>query len=253
MDLDYTPREMMVAAAAREIRDGEGVFVGMRLPLLAFLVARSGHAPNAFGLFENGLIRDKAAETGFVTMGDPPNVHNALAATSMNDVMGLMQAGRVGLGLIGGAEMDVHGNMNTTWVGSGTDRIRMPGSGGAADIASLAGRLIMMMPHQRRRFVDRVGYVTSPGFGDGPGWRQRKGLPGGGPAAVITDRCVMRFDPLDCRAKLASLHPSQDFETVRKMTGFDLSPPPGNAVTPSPTARELELIRSFDPRGFWTG
>ena len=127
MTRDYTPAELMVAAAAREIRDGEVVFVGMRLPLLAFCLARSTHAPGAVGLFENGVVRDSPALGFLVTMSDGPNVTGALWCTEMREVMGLMQAGRVTLGFIGGAQVDRFGNLNTTYVGPRTGRFASPG------------------------------------------------------------------------------------------------------------------------------
>ncbi len=246
----FSPGEMMVAAASREIRPGEVVFVGMRLPLLAFLVARGGGAPGAVGVFENGLVRVTAAERGFTTMGDPPNVHGALMAGPMSRAMDLLQGGRVSLGLVGGAEVDAWGNVNTVRVGAG---VRLPGSGGAADIASLAGRLVVVMRHEPRRFVERVAHLTSPGFGSGGDWRARSGLPGGGPAAVITDLCVLRFDPMSRRAVVASLHEGATMDLVSRRTGFALECAPDAGTTPPPTAAELALIRQYDPGGFWTG
>ena len=176
----------MVAAAARQIRDGDKVFVGMRLPLLGFAVAKETHAPNAIGIFENGVIRDWPALESIFTMSDPPNIAGALSCGGLNDVMYLLQSGRVDLGFIGGAEIDRFGNLNTHWVEESGKRTRLPGSGGAADIATMAKRTIIIMNHQRRRFVDKVQYVTSPGFGAGGDWRSRHGLSGGGPSHAIT-------------------------------------------------------------------
>src|SRR5256884_4832013 len=176
----YTAQEMMVAVASREIRDGDVVFVGMRLPVLAYGVARSSHAPSARGLFEVGLMRDQPA-TGFLgTMGDPPNVAGALWATRMSNVMALMAQGKVDLGFIGGAEVDRFGNLNTSYIGEPSrPKVKLPGSGGGADIAILSRRWVTLMSHERRRLVERVSYVTSPGYGQGRGWRQKLGLPGG--------------------------------------------------------------------------
>jgi len=243
------PGELMVCVAAREIKNSDVVFVGMRLPLLAFLLAKSTHAPDAVGLFENGLIRDEPAHGPIVTMCDPPIITGAVACTSLREVMGYLQQGRVTLGFIGGAEVDVFGNINTTRV----DRTRLPGSGGGADIASLAGRLMIIMSHQRRRFVRRVEYITSAGFGDGPGWRETQGLSGGGPTAIVTTYGVFRFDPTTKRAVLTQVHPEVDIETVRLETGWNLTVSPDLGVTPLPTLEELALIRRFDPKGFWTG
>lgn len=249
----YTPAELMVAVAAREIRDGEVVFVGMRLPLLAFCLARATHAPGAVGLFENGVVRDTPALEFLVTMSDGPNVTDAIWCTEMREVMGLMQAGRVSLGFIGGAQVDRFGNLNTTGVGVGADAVRLPGSGGAADIASLAGRHVIIMAHEPRRFVERVDHVTSPGHGPGGDWRARTGLPGGGPAAVITTLGILRFEPGTREMILASVHPGVTAAAVRARTGWPLRLAPDLAATPPPSAGELAMIRRFDPEGFWTG
>jgi glutaconate CoA-transferase subunit B len=242
----------MVAAAAREIRDGEVVFVGMRLPLLAFCLARSTHAPTAVGLFENGVVRDSPPLDFLVTMSDGPNVTGALWCTEMREVMGLMQAGHVALGFIGGAQIDRFGNLNTSYVGPRDAAVRLPGSGGAADIASLAGRHVVIMAHERRRFVERVDYLTSPGHGAGGDWRARTGLPGGGPSAVITTLGLFRFHPASREMVLASTHPGVTVEEVRQHTGWPLRLTPDLGETRPPSATELAAIRRFDPEGFWT-
>src|SRR5579859_3597711 len=203
---EVTAQELMVASAAREIGDGELVFVGMRLPILAYGVARSTHAPNARALFELGLMRDHPAEGFLGTMGDPPNVVGALWATRMSNVMALMAQQKVDLGFIGGAEVDRFGNLNTSYIGDPAHpQVKLPGSGGAADIAALSRRFVIIMHHEKRRLVERVSYVTSPGFGDGPGWRERVGLPGGGPTALITTLGVFGFEAGE--AVLRSYHP----------------------------------------------
>lgn len=252
MSLDYTSSEMMVCAAAREIDEGERVFVGMRLPLLAFLVALGTHAPKATGIFENGVIRNTPPESPFVTMGDPPNVQGAVSCGSMSEVMGLLQSGRVEVGLIGGAEVDIFGNLNTTLVESGEKAIRLPGSGGGADIACLAGRLIILLPHEKRRFKPTLNYLTSPGFGDGPAWRESKGLIGGGPRAIITNLCIFDFDPDTSKARVKTLHPGVGIDQVRERTGFEVDCRQDMGTTPPPTEEELALIRKYDPEGFWT-
>jgi glutaconate CoA-transferase, subunit B len=250
---DYTSAELMVAAAAREIRDGEVVFVGMRLPLLAFCLARSTHAPTAVGLFENGVVRDSPALAFLVTMSDGPNVTGSVWCTEMREVMGLMQSGRVTLGFIGGAQVDRFGNLNTTYVGPHGQAVRLPGSGGAPDIASLARRHVVIMAHERRRFVERVDYVTSAGHGTGGDWRARTGLPGGGPSAVITTLGLFRFHPVTREMVLASVHPQATIEEIRAQTGWALRLADGLGETPPPTPQELAMIRRFDPDGFWTG
>jgi glutaconate CoA-transferase subunit B len=248
-----TPRELMVIAAAREIGDGELVFVGMRLPLLAFALARESHAPRALGLFENGLLREEPPPETPFTMSDPPNVAGALWSTTTANVMGMLGQGLVDLGFIGGAEVDRFGNLNTSYVGDWKrPRVRLPGSGGGADIASLAGRVVIIMPHEKHRFRERVDYITSPGHGQGGDWRRRMGLPGGGPSALITTLGVFRFDAETKEAILASYHPGQSVEAVRAETGWDLKVAPDVGETPAPARRELKIVRARDPQGFWT-
>jgi glutaconate CoA-transferase subunit B len=242
---DYTSQELMVAVAAREIHDGDLVFVGMRLPILAYAVARSTHAPGARGLFEVGLMRDQAAAAYLGTMGDPPNVNGALWATRMSNVMALMAQGRVDLGFIGGAEVDRFGNLNTSYVGTPErPAVKLPGSGGGADIAILSRRWVTLMTHERRRLVERVSFVTSPGHGDGTaGWRQRNGLVGGGPAAIITTLCVFRFPLGGGEAYVDSVHPGHTIAEVREHTGWAVQVSPEVVETPPPTAAELAEIR----------
>src|ERR1700690_3711121 len=189
----YTLGELMVASAAREIDDGEVVFVGMRLPLIAFVVAKSTHAPNAVGLFENGVIRMTPAPELIYTMADPPNILGATQCLDMLGVMSLLQSGRVHLGFLGAAEVDRFGNLNSTQVRGARGMTRLPGSGGACDIASPAQRFVALLEHSKERLPERVSYVTSPGNGDGRGWRQRVGLTRGGPSAVITGKAGLGF------------------------------------------------------------
>jgi glutaconate CoA-transferase, subunit B len=251
---EFTAQELMVAAASREIRDGDLVFVGMRLPILAYAVARHSHAPNARGLFEVGLMRDRPASAFLGTMGDPPNVAGALWATRMSNAMALMAQGDVDLGFIGGAEVDRFGNLNTSYVGDPPrPKVKLPGSGGGADIAILSRRWVTLMAHERRRLVDRVSFITSPGHGDGtPGWRKRNGLLGGGPAAIITTLAVLRFPPEGGEAYLASVHPRHTLREVVANTGWQVSVSHDVTETPIPTDAEIAAIRRFDPDGFWT-
>lgn len=258
----YTAGELMVACAAREIRDGEVVFVGMRLPLLAFALAKRLHAPRAVGIFESGIVRDQPAATLLYTMTDGANIAGALWCTRMTDIMALLHQGAVDVGFIGGAQMDRFGNLNTSYISATGPELpagvpapgvtKLPGSGGAADIAALAHRLLIIMEHERRRFVPRVDYVTSPGYGEGGDWRQRVGLPRGGPAAAITTLGVLRFDPETREAYLDSYHPGSSPSEVRAKTGWDLRVDAGTRETPPPTADELWIIRLYDPAGFWT-
>jgi len=242
----------MVAAAAREIRDGDRVFVGMRLPLLGFAVAKETHAPNAIGIFENGVIRDWPALESIFTMSDPPNIARALCCGGLNDVMYLLQSGRVDLGFIGGAEIDRFGNLNTHWVEENGKRTRLPGSGGAADIATMAKRSIIIMNHERRRFVEKVHYITSPGFGDGGGWRLRQGISGGGPSRAITSMGVFSFDPETHEMILTSNHPGVRVADIAKETGWPLRVATELTETAPPSTAELSAVGKYDPRGVWT-
>jgi len=247
----YTLGELMVASAAREIRDGEVVFVGMRLPLIAFVVAKKTHAPNTIGLFENGVIRSTPAPELIYTMADPPNIRGATQCLDMLGVMGLLQSGRVHLGFLGAAEVDRFGNLNSTEVRGPKGMVRLPGSGGACDIASLAQRFVVLLEHSKQRLPEQVSYITSPGNGDGQAWRQRVGLPRGGPAAVITTKAVLRFGE-DGEAYLASLHPGVEVEDVLENTGWPLRSAKQVQQTPEPSAAELQAIREYDKEGFWT-
>lgn len=253
---EATAGETMVCAAAREIQDGQLCFVGMRLPMLAFAVARRLHAPNALALYEIGLMRGAPPDGFLATMGDGPNVTGAHWSTRMSNLMGLMAQGEVDLGFIGGAEVDRFGNLNTSYIGDPDHpAVKLPGSGGGADIAILSRRWVTLMTHERRRLVERTGFVTSPGHGDGtPGWRRRHGLPGGGPAAIVTTLCVFRFPEAGGTARLASIHAGHSFEEVQAATGWTLDEVDRHAgATSPPTAEELREVRRLDPQGRWTG
>jgi len=247
----YTLGELMVATAAREIRDGEVVFVGMRLPLIAFVVAKKLHAPDAIGLFENGVIRSTPAPELIYTMADPPNILRATQCPVMLGVMSLLHSGRGHLGFLGAAEVDRFGNLNSTEVHGANGLVRLPGSGGACDIASLAQRFVGLLEHKQERLPERVSFITSPGNGEGGGWRKRVGLPRGGPAAVITTKAMLRFGE-DGEAFLASAHPGASVEDVLVNTGWKLQVAKDVTQTSEPSAEELKVIREYDKEGFWT-
>jgi len=250
---EYTPQELMVVCAAREIRDEDVVFVGMRLPLIAFALAKRTHAPHATGLFENGVVRDTPSPELLLTMGDAPNIAGAEWATGTGKLMGLLAQGYAALGFVGGAEVDRYGNLNTSYVGDRAHpSVKLPGSGGGADIASLAQRLAIIMAHDRKRFPERVSYITSPGYGDGGNWRERVGLPRGGPSAVITTLAVLGFAPQTHEMELRSWHPGTTPDIVRAHTGWDLQVASDARETLPPTPDELRIIRECDPQGFWT-
>lgn len=250
--MNYTRKELMVVAAAREIRDGERVFVGMRLPLLGFAVAKELYAPTAVGIFENGVIRDWPALEPIFTISDPPNIARSLSCCGVLDVMALLQSGRIDLGFIGGAEVDRFGNLNTHWVVENGKRVRLPGSGGAADIATLARRCIIIMNHEKRRFIPRVHFVTSPGYGEGGDWRERAQLRGGGPSRVITSLGIFSFDPITREMLLTSCHPGVTVQEIQRETGWPIQPSEDIQETLSPSPNELAIVRKYDPKGVWT-
>lgn len=258
-----TRRELMVACAAREVRDGDVVFVGMRLPLLAFALAVSTHAPGAVGAFENGVLRDTPPGGPVVTMSDPPNLEGALWAGALSRAMCLLAGGRVDLGFIGGAQIDRHANLNTTRIGpADSPKVRLPGSGGGCDIASAARRLLVIMAHEPRRFVERVDHRTSPGFGEGSGWRERVGLPPCESVTLITTRAVLRATAVTGRFELVSVHPGERAPEVvaatpwgwpEKVAAAELPELPEAPVTAAPDPATLATLRKLDPDRVWTG
>lgn len=256
MASEYTDREMMVAAAAREIEDGDTAFVGMRLPLIAFQVAVSTHATTAMAVFESGVIRGDPADGFIHTMCDLPNQNGAISTTGMIDIMSRLQRGDIDVGFLGGAEIDRYGNLNTTLVNAGEKEIRLPGSGGACDIACMAGRTVLIMPHEQRRFAREVNYVTSPGHGTDGNRREAHPAPGGGPDALVTSKATFGFDDRG-ELFLRSLHPGIDLDDVRADFPWELRDATDYdeeiGRTEAPSERVLELIRTFDPDGFWTG
>jgi len=252
MMADYSTRELMIIAAAREIQDGERIFVGMRLPITAYGVARLTHAPNAVGLFESGVARYEPADGMLYTMCDGPNQLGAAWTTGLIQIMGLLSGGRIHAGFIGGAEIDRFGNINTSYIGDfDAPKVKLPGSGGAPDIAAMAERLIIVINHQKHRLVERVDYITSPGFLDGGDARARAGLPGGGPAVVITDRGILRPYGPENELHLVSIHPGHTVEEVKENTGWTLKTVPDVGETRPPSADELEALHRIDKEGFW--
>ena len=249
---EYSTQELMIIAAARQIADGERIFVGMRLPITAYGVARLTHAPNAVGLFESGVARYEPAEDMLYTMCDGPNQLGAAWTTGLIQIMGLLSGGRVHAGFIGGAEIDKFGNINTSYIGDvDNPKVKLPGSGGAPDIAAMAERLIVIMNHQKHRLVEKVDYVTSPGYLSGGDARQKAGLSGGGPAVVITDRAILRPHGPDNELHLASVHPHHTVEEVVENTGWDLKTVPEIEETPAPSETELAALHKIDKEGFW--
>jgi glutaconate CoA-transferase, subunit B len=250
-----TKEEVMIAAGARALKDRDLVVVGVGLPQVSAMLARKTHAPNLTIVLEIGIINPSPVDTP-VGIADPRIWHQAEFMGSTLDVLGgILQRGLIDVGFLGGVQIDQYGNLNTTFVADESGkRRRLVGSGGANDLASLAKETIIIMRHERRRFVPKIQYNTSPGFIAGSHERRKLGLPGGGPRMVITDLCVFVFDEDSERMKLASLHPGVAAEEVLKNTGFEMDVPEDVGTTPDPSDGELRLLREeIDPAHVYIG
>ena len=251
----YKRTELMAICAAREIRDGEIAFIGTGLPMLGGMLAKHTHAPNCIMIFESGVVDARPKRTP-LSIGDACLVPGSVMLCGLTEVFGLlMQPGYVDVGYIGGAQIDKFGNLNTTTIGDyHSPKVRLPGSGGANDIGSLAKRTIIMMKQDRLKFAAKVDYVTTPGYLDGPGGRERAGLPRGGPSCVITDLGVYRFDAASKEMILESFHPGVSVDEIRANVSWDLRVPEKVKATKEPTKRELHVLRTkCDPEGIFLG
>jgi glutaconate CoA-transferase subunit B len=249
---DYSIQELMIIAAAREIADGKLVFVGMRLPITAYGVARLTHAPNAVGLIECGITRYAPASSMLYTMGDPPNQLNAAWSARLIPIMSQLQRGRVDAGFVGGAEVDRYGNVNTSYIGDfSKPKIKLPGSGGAADIAAMSKPLLVIINHEKRRLVEKVDYVTTPGYLAGGDSGAKAGLKEGGPSVIITDRAILRPYGPNHEMHLASLHAGQSIDDVCENTGWELKIQPDLIETAPPSREEMAALHEIDKDGFW--
>ena len=246
---DYTLTELMAVAAAREIRDGEIVFAGTGLPMLGAMLAQHTHAPACCIIFEAGVMASQLAHLP-MSVGDPRTMRGAATAAGLIEIFAfVLQAGRVDVGFISGAQIDRYGNINSTAIGADHRHptVRFSGSGGAADIACLARRTVVIAQHEKRRFPEHVDYVTSPGWLEGGDSRQQAGLRWGGPSVVVTTKAVLRFRPDSKEMFLASYHPGLSAQAVLDDTGFPLDASEA-AETPPPSPEELEILRNHvDP------
>ncbi len=249
MAVAYSRQELMVIEAARHVRDGDVVFVGTGLPLLATALAQRTHAPHVVCVIESGVIAPHVRPTP-MSVSDPKVMYRAARLGSLRDVLGcLLQRGLVDLGFVGGAQIDRYGNINSTMIGSpGAMRRRLPGSGGANDMASHCRRLLIITRHERRRFPQRCDYITSPGFLDGPGGRRRAGLSSEFGVTVVTDLAVLENDPVVCALRIAKLMPAISAEAVRAETGFPLDAAADVREVAPPAGEHLRLLREdLDP------
>jgi acyl CoA:acetate/3-ketoacid CoA transferase beta subunit len=238
----------MIVAAAREINDRDVVFVGVGPAMAAAYLAKMTHAPRARILFESGII-DSVPVDSPLGIADPRLSRKCAKSCGLFYALSLLQRGYVDISLLGGAQIDKYGNINSTVLGAyRTPSRRLPGSGGANDAASHSKRFIVLMPHEKRRFPESVSYITSPGFIDGPEGRKEAGLKNGGPARVITDLAVLGFHKKSKTIQLESLHPDVTVSEIEENTGFRIVIPRRVRTTEPPTVKQLDLLRSkIDP------
>lgn len=245
--LAHTADEMMTVTAARHLRDGQVCFVGIGLPSEAANLARLSHAPDVVLIYESGTIGTTPAILP-LSIGDGELAEQAQVVVSVPEVFAYwLQGGRVDVGFLSAAQVDRFGNLNTTVIGDyDQPTVRLPGAGGAPEIASSAGEVILMLRQSRRSFVPTVDFITSVGFGpDGEG---RDGHRGKGPTVVITDLGVLQPDPSTNELTMVAVHPGVDIDEVREATGWDLSVHPDLGVTEPPTENELRILRGLKER-----
>ena len=246
---DFSADEMMTIAAARLIDNGTVCFVGIGLPSAAANLARASHAPDAVLIYESGTVGAKP-DVLPLSIGDNELAETADFVVSTAEVFRYwLQGGRITVGFLGAAQLDRFGNINTTVIGDyEKPKVRLPGAGGAPEIAALAGEVFVIMRQSVRGFVERVEFVTSAGHLSGGDWRERAGLPGRGPTRVITDLGILEPDPESRELTLACVHPGVAVDEVRAATGWPLAIADGLAVTPAPTEGELAALRGLHAR-----
>src|SRR5881392_1313766 len=248
--MTYNAMELMICCAARLLEDGQTVAVGTGMPCAAAMLAQRTAAPNLVIFFEAGGVAPELP-TMPISVGDSRTFWRGLMATGMADVMETCQRGLVDYTFLGGAQIDAFGNLNSTMIGTDYERptVRLPGSGGANDLASLCWRILVVTNHDRRRFVDKLDFLTTPGYLTGPGARETAGLPPGtGPYRVITDLAVLGYHERSKRMQVLSLHPGIELEQVRQATSFELAVKVPLAVTSPPSEVELRILREeVDP------
>jgi glutaconate CoA-transferase subunit B len=242
-----TSDEIMTVAAARALRDGQSCFVGIGLPSTAANLARATHAPGLILIYESGTLGAKPDRLP-LSIGDGVLAQPADAVVSVPEVFNYwLQPGRVDVGFLGAAQVDRFGNINTTVVGEDyrNPKVRLPGAGGAPEIAASSREVIIVVRHSRRTLVEKVDFITSVGFGSGPGDRERLGLSGAGPRLLITDLGILEPDPQTCELTLTRLHPGVSLEQVRAATGWPLKVAPDLDTTAPPTDQELAVLRAL--------
>lgn len=249
---EYSSSELMIINAARLLRDGDVVFVGVGQPNLACNLARRTHAPNLLMIYEAGVIGAQPARLP-LSIGDPTLVSGATAVCSMYDIFSLyLQRGNVDVGFMGGAQIDRFGNINATVIGNyAQPKVRLPGSGGSKEIAAWANRCYIMTPHQKRRFPEKCDFRTSAGFLGNRSEREAARLRGGGPQAVVTDIGILEPDDTG-ELMLTALHPNHSVEEAKANTGWELRVVSDLRFTDPPTRNELNILREeLDPQGIY--
>jgi glutaconate CoA-transferase subunit B len=249
---EYTSAELLTINAARLLKDGDRVFVGVGLPNLACNLARRTNAPNLLMIYEAGVIGAQPARLP-LSIGDPTLVSGALAVCSMYDIFAFyLQRGNVDVGFMGGAQIDRFGNINATVIGDYQHpKVRLPGSGGSMEIAAWANRCYLLTPHKKRRFPEKLDFRTSAGFLSGRAERQAANLRGGGMLAVVTDLGIMEPDE-NGELVLTALHPGATVEQARENTGWALKVTQSLPVTPPPSDEELRILHEdLDPQGIY--
>jgi glutaconate CoA-transferase subunit B len=238
----------MVIEAARRLQDGDIVFVGTGLPLLATTLAQRRHAPNVVMIIESGVIAPLVKPTP-ISVSDPKVMHRAVKLGTLREVLGsLLQRGLVDVGFLGGAQIDRHANINSTLIARAGGFRRLPGSGGANDMASHCRRLLIVTHHEKRRFPERCDYITSPGFLDGPGGRERAGLNREFAVTVVTDLAVMDSHPQTCALGISELMPGITVDDVLAATGFAPEIAPHLREVAPPAPEDLRVLREeLDP------
>lgn len=253
--VEYNLAELLSCVASRLLQDNQSVFVGTGLPMIAAMLAQRMHAPHILIIFEAGSIGPRVPVLP-ISVGDSRTFYKAVAATSMHDVMAAAQAGYIDYGFVGAAAIDAYGNLNTTVIGDwDKPKVRLPGSGGANDLGSFCWRTLYIMRNQSQRtFVNKLDFITTPGWLDGPGARERAGLPADcGPYRVITQLGVYGFDEQTKRLTLLSLHPGVTVDDVQANSEFQILIPDHVAVTEPPTGEEQRILREIDPSGMVLG
>lgn len=255
---NFTPEEMIVIAGSRVLEDKKVVFAGTGLPIIAITLAQLTHAPNLVPVFEAGAVGPTLNKGLPLSVGDSRTTISASFLQGLNTTFEFAQRGFCDIGFIGGAEIDPYGNVNSTMIGQfpeeyGKPQVRLPGSGGAHDMACSTERTIIIMKHESRRFKEKLSYLTSPGYIDGTlGARRKAGLLGKGPFKVITTKAILGFDEKTFKMKLLATLPGETVESVVKNTGFELIIPDLVEEFKPPTPKELYLIREvIDPERYY--